>query len=139
MDKGFLIQLDGSPSFSRVDFGALTMAAQAAASDQLFVGDATGFAEFGVSTVPTRYLWRSRDFLHPKPVNFSAGVVDAIGVGVLRVYADGVLRCETAFNGLTYYRLPGGPSAYRWGVELEGSATVRKIDLARSFAQLRGV
>ena len=139
MDKGFLVQLDGAVSFSRLDFGSLTMASQAAASDQLFVGDATGFAEFGVSTVPSRYLWRSRDFLYPRPVNFSAGVVDALGVGVIRVFADGVLRGETSFNGLTYYRLPGGPSAYRWGVELEGVATIRKVDLAQSFAQLKGV
>ncbi len=139
MPDSFLIQMDESPSLCRLNVGGLTMAAQASASDQLYVGDATGFAEFAISTVPVPYLWKSADFLYPRPENFSAGVVDALGVGTARIYADGVLREEVSFNGNTYFRLRAGPPAYRWAVELEGVATVRKVDLARSFGQLKGL
>lgn len=135
----FLIQLGAAVAYSRLDLGAPTAAVHAAASDQLFLGDATGFAEFAISTVPAPYVWRSKDFLHARPENFSVGVVDALGVGTVRVFADGVLRSDAPFNGLTYFRLPSGPSAYRWSVELLGSAVVRGVDLAQSFAQLKGV
>ncbi len=139
MANGFLVHLDGTPSYSRLDLGSLTMIQQVSASDQLYVGDATGFAEFAVSSAPAIYAWKSGDFLFPRPENFSAGVVDAAGIGVAKIYADGALREEVAFHDQTYFRLRSGPPAWRWSVEITGSAVVRKVDIARSFAQLRGV
>ena len=139
MANGFLIHLDGSPSYSRLDLGVLTMVSQASASDQLFVGNATGFAEFAVSSRPGDYVWRSGDFLYPRPENFAAGLIDAIGLGTAKIYADGTLRDEIAFHDQTYFRLSSGPRAYRWSVELVGSAVIRKVDLAQSFAQLKGL
>lgn len=139
MANGFLIQLDGSPSYCRLDLGDLTMVQQVSASDQLFIGDSTGFAEFAVSTTPEPYVWRSGNFFYPRPENFAAGVIDARGTGVVRIYADDVLREEVEFHDLTYFRLRSGPSCYRWAVEIEGDAIVRKVDLARSFAELKGV
>lgn len=139
MADGFLIHLDSPPSYSRLELGAPTMVTQVSTSDQMFIGDATGFAEFAVSSVPLPYVWRSGEFLYPKPENFSAGVIHAVGVGTARIYADGVLREEVPFHDLTYFRLRGGHSAYRWSVEFLGSAVVRGVYLAQSFAQLKGM
>ena len=137
----FVLRLDeAAGSYSRLNAGqSLYNAAVSGTTDQLFVTTATGFAEFAGSSTDLAYEWRSGERLFPLPVGFACGVVDAVGTATLEVYADGVLRGTVAVSGRTNFRLsPNGP-AYRWSVKLTGTAVVREVSLAQSFAELKGV
>ena len=137
----FLLQLDeAAGSYCRLDVGqSLYNAAVSGTTDQLFVTTATGFAEFAGSSTNLAYEWLSGERLFPMPVNFACGVVDAVGTGTLQVYGDGVLRGTVAISGRTSFRLAGGQPCHRWSVNVTGSATIREISLAQSFAELKGV
>lgn len=137
----FLLQLDeAAGSYCRLDVGQpIYNAAVSGTTDQLFVTTATGFAEFAGSSSNLAYEWLSGERLFPMPVNFACGVVDAVGTGTLKVYGDGVLRGTVAISGRTSFRLAGGQPCHRWSVNVTGSATIREISLAQSFAELKGV
>ena len=137
----FVLRLDeAAGSYSRLDAGqSLYNAAVSGTTDQLFVTTATGFAEFAGSSTDLAYEWRSGERLFPLPIGFACGVVDAVGTATLEVYADGVLRGTVAVSGRTNFRLPPNGPAYRWSVKLTGTAVVREVSLAQSFAELKGV
>jgi len=137
----FILRLDeAAGSYSRLDAGqSLYNAAVSGTTDQLFVTTATGFAEFAGSSTDLAYEWRSGERLFPLPIGFACGVVDAVGTATLEVYADGALRGTVAVSGRTNFRLPPNGPAYRWSVKLTGTATVREVSLAQSFAELKGV
>lgn len=137
----FLLRLDeAAGSHCRLDAGqAIYGTAVSGTTDQLFVTTATGFAEFAGSSTDLAYEWRSGERLFPLPIGFACGVVDAVGTATLEVYADGVLRGTVAVSGRTNFRLPPNGPAYRWSVKLTGTATVREVSLAQSFAELKGV
>lgn len=136
----FVLRLDeAAGSYSRLDAGqSLYNAAVSGTTDQLFVTTATGFAEFAGSSTDLAYEWRSGERLFPLPIGFACGVVDAVGTATLEVYADGVLRGTVAVSGRTNFRLPPNGPAYRWSVKLTGTAVVREVSLAQSFAELKG-
>ncbi len=137
----FILRLDeAAGSYSTLNAGqSLYNAAVSGTTDQLFVTTATGFAEFAGSSTNLAYEWRSGERLFPLPVGFACGVVDAVGTATLEVYADNVLRSTVAVSGRTNFRLPPNGPAYRWAVKLTGTATVREVSLAQSFAELKGV
>ena len=137
----FVLRLDeAAGSYSRLDAGqSLYNAAVSGTTDQLFVTTATGFAEFAGASTDLAYEWRSGERLFPLPIGFACGVVDAVGTATLEVYADGVLRGTVAVSGRTNFRLPPNGPAYRWSVKLTGTAVVREVSLAQSFAELKGV
>ena len=139
--ESFLLRLDeATGAFCRLDAGQpLYSAAVSGTTDQLFVTTATGFAEFAGSSAGLAYEWHSGDRLFPLPINFACGVVDAVGAATLTVFADGVQRATVSISGRTSFRLPGGSPAYRWSVKLTGTAVVREVSLAQSFAELKGV
>ena len=137
----FILRLDeAAGSYCRLNAGqSLYNAAVSGTTDQLFVTTATGFAEFAGSSTNLAYEWRSGERLFPLPIGFACGVVDAVGAATLEVYADGVLRGTVAVSGRTNFRLPPNGPAYRWSVKLTGTAVVREVSLAQSFAELKGV
>ena len=63
-------------------------------------------------------------------------MVDALGQGDLAVFADGELLAEVRVDGFTRAKLPHTTAALRWSVELAGTATVRRVSLATSFAEV---
>lgn len=133
----FLLDLEAS-SYSRLDVGrSIYGLAVSGTTDQLFVTLSNGFAEFATAAQGLGYTWHSGDRLFPQPVNFGAGVVDAVGQAALYVYADGTLRAEIPIDDRTSFRLPSGTPAYRWSLRVAGTATVREISLASSFAELK--
>ena len=139
--EAFLLRLDeAAGAYCRLDVGEpLFNAAVSGTTDQLFVTMEDGFAEFAASNTNLSYEWHSGERLFPAPINFACGVVDAVGTAALTVFADGVLRATVAISGRTSFRLPGGARAYRWSVKLTGTATIREVSLAQSFAELKGV
>jgi hypothetical protein len=135
----FLIRLDEADGMlCRLDVGqSLYGAAVSSTTDQLFALTSTGFAEFAAGS-SLAYEWWSGEKLYPLPVNFAAGVVDAVGTATMTIYADGTLRHTTSISGRTTLRMPAGAPAYRWSVRLVGTATVREVSLGASFAELKG-
>lgn len=133
----FMMALElGGMGFTRLDLGsALYGGFASSTTDQLFIGDDTGFAEFAAGG-PAPYVWRSREHYLPAPAAFGVVVVDALGQGDLAVFADGELLAEVRVNGFTRAKLPHTTAALRWSVELVGTATVRRISLATSFAEV---
>ena len=85
------------------------------------------------------YEWKSKTFESPSPMNLSAIKVSCVGMVVVRVYADDVLRARVICNDDTLRRLPAGYSAYEWRVDLEGTAHVDYIKLATSIKELATV
>ena len=137
----FSVRLDESEgSYQRLDLGqSIYGAAVSATTDQLFLTTATGFAEFTGSSSALEYRWFSGERLLPGPVAFSCGVIDAVGSGELWLAADGGDIGPIAFSGRTSFRIPPTNPAYRWSVDIYGTATVREISLAQSFSELKGL
>lgn len=137
----FLIDLnEGGGAYCRIDAGKpLFSAHRAALTDQLFVGDETGFSEFAGGDSPMSCVWHSGQRTFPKPQNFAAGVIDAVGVATLTIYEGTTERAVVSVAGRTYFRLAPGLAGYRWSAKVEGMAVVREICLGQSFAELKGV
>ena len=100
----FLIDLnEGGGAMCRLDVGRqLFSAHRAATTDQLFVGDETGFSEFAVGETTLPFEWHSGQKTYPKPVNFAKGVVDAVGVATLTVYEGENVRATVSVAGRTF-------------------------------------
>lgn len=144
----FLLRLDEvQGSFCRLDLdfplanGATVTpygTSVCAVTDQLFITTNAGMAEFAVGP-PLQYTWASGDRLYPKAINFAAGVVDCVGTVQLEIFADDTLRHTVMCDGRTYFRMPSGAPALRWGVQLVGTAVVREVSLAGAFGELKEV
>lgn len=132
----FMLDMElGGMGFTRLDLGsALYGGSTSSYTDQLFIGDGTGFSEFAAGD-PAPYVWRSRDHYLPTPTAFGVIVVDAVGQGDAAVFADGELLAEIRVDGFTHAKLPPTAAALRWSVELVGTATVRRVSLATTFAE----
>lgn len=132
----FMLDLEmGGMGFTRLDLGsALYGGFTSSTTDQLFIGDDTGFSEFAAGD-PASYVWRSKDHFLRAPEAFSALIVDAVGTAEIAVLADGELIAVVPVSGLTRAKLPSVAPALRWAVEIIGTAVVRKVVLACSFAE----
>lgn len=85
------------------------------------------------------FLWRSKVFRVPRPLNFGAGKITASGPVTLRVYGDGVLRATRVVSSAEVFRLPAGYTARDWEIELEGTSEVFFAAIAETAAELRAV
>ena len=137
--SSFLIDMTGNTGFCRLDFGEEVYGTGVSGkTDQLFVCDATGFAEFAAGNDPLDSVWWSKDYLYREPVSFAAVLVDCIGNLKLTMYADGVEVVSVVVGDIATFRLPANTFAYRWSVKLEGVAIVKRVSLGSSFAELQG-
>lgn len=135
--SAFLLSLEGG-GLSRLQVPETpTGASISTVTDRLYLTSESGFAEFAGAEQTTSYVWRSGERLYSKPVNFSAGIVDAVGKSTLRVFAGGLLRAMVPVDGYTTFRLPSGQPEYVWSVQLDGVAVVREIALGNGFAELK--
>lgn len=134
----FLLDLElGGMGFTRLDLGSASYGGfSSSTTDQLFIGDDTGFAEFTAGD-PAPYVWRSKDHWLRAPTTFAVLVVDAVGRGEAAVFADGELVVVVPVDGLTRAKLPPVSPALRWSIELVGTAVVRRVSLAGSFSEVQ--
>lgn len=110
----------------------------------------------------TAYLWRSKIFempnrrnleamrvwfetfpdsptLNPVPV-VSPATLEPDMYGIVRVYADGVLRFSRELRSTgEFMRLPSGFKAQFWQIEIEGRVQVSEIEAATTAKELMGV
>ena len=136
--SAFLMDLNPGGGLSRLQLPQTpTGASVSAVTDRVFVTSAGGFAEFAGAEGTMAYRWHSGERLYERPVNFSAGIVDAVGTATLKVYADGLQRATVVVSGYTTFRLPAGQPAYAWSLHLEGAAVVREVALANGFVELK--
>lgn len=90
---------------------------------------------------PGAYVWRSKRFVLPAPVNFGAFLAEGMEAldpsFAARVYADGDLVTTIgAFNAVA--RLPGGFLATNWEIEVESNCKVTALALGFSPSELAG-
>ena len=119
---------------------ALSLAAACAfvsvVSDQCYYAlDKDIFQFNGGAAIPAK--WKSREIVHPTPVNYGACQVVASGPWTIKFYADGKLRYTKSVNsGTTFFRLPGGFKATRWMFEITGSGVFSEMRIAQTGAGL---
>jgi hypothetical protein len=99
------------------------------------------------SSTNTVYQWKSKKFLHPKPVSYAALQVHADydyiaahsgSYVTLKLYADGTL----VFNANVTSNYPvrvAASKAYVWEIEILGNAPVRMVGLSTSMTEIAGV
>jgi hypothetical protein len=84
--------------------------------------------------------WTSRTFVLNRPCNYSVAQAVCGGDWQIDFYADGILRhTESALNGITTFRLPGGFLADRWQIAISGSGTFRELRVAESATDLKAL
>jgi hypothetical protein len=136
----FMLDLEmGGMGFTRLDLGSASYGGfSSSTTDQLFIGDATGFAEFAaIDSAPLEYEWRSKEHLFKSPTTFAAGLVDCVGDVEVTVMADGVDVVTVTASGVTPFRIPAHAQAFRWSVKLVGTAKVKRVTLGSSFEEVQ--
>lgn len=109
-----------------------------AREDALYIADGSQLKKWGEGTALT-YIWTSKVFESPKPINIGAIQIGGQGSVEVKVYGDGVLRATVnATNDFTG-RLPSGYLASEWQITLTGTADLDYIKLATSIKELKTV
>lgn len=140
--EAFLLRLDESEgAYCRLVLPeAAYSASVSGTTDQLYVGTATGFAEFAGSNARLAGEWHSGDYRYSRPVAFHAAILDCDGTFEVSLYADGVVVTTETVVGRTAFRLDAEVEpAYRWSVRLVGAGVVRSFEMGPSFAALQRV
>jgi hypothetical protein len=140
--EGFIIRLDEAAAGSCTRFSldpsplGVSLVPEI---DALFLCFPNGFAEYGAgSDLP--FFWRSRDFEFPQPVNFGAVVVDCSPGLHIAFYVNGEKKYEKEIgDGESSFRLPSFAPQKTWAVEFSGKGTLRRFEMATSFAELKAV
>ena len=144
---GFLIRFDEEvPSFVKLSARYVT-AYKYDLADALLVSTLSSVNYFrGTQTTTLPFIWQSKDFILPKPINMAALQLVGSGVVGFEVYADGVLKHSVTNitlneNGLNVFRLPSGFLSRRWSVKLSGAqnADIKEAYLATSIQELQDV
>lgn len=111
-------------------------------ADTLYLVSGSNIVTWGTNAAaPDTYTWKSKKFISPKAINFSAGQVLADGYTTLtlKYYADGVLQhTETVTDG-EVFRLPSGFLASSHELTIEGTEQVYEVAIATSVEELRDV
>lgn len=138
--ESFLLKLDEAEgALSRLAPGTtLYSAVRADSTDTLYVGTATGFAEFEGGVGGLSMTWQSATIRYAAAVAFAAGRIICTGTIQVEVLAAGVVRhTETFAGGDHYFKLPDIQAETTWAVRFTGVGTVQLFDLGMSFAGLR--
>ena len=144
---GFLLRYsETEPSFTRMSasiFATCVSDTDDAVLTIQFSNSQWTIERFKAGVGTRGFKWWSKDFILPKPINY--GVLQVVGSGntVIKVMADGKLRHAKSLviddTGMSVFRLPGGFTARRWSVIVEGDGLVTELSLAVSPEELRGV
>ena len=141
---GFLVRFDeADTSFTRTTDPVMAATVHPVADALYVVAGAVYEFKGGATRKP--FVWRSKDFIMPKPMNFGAVQVGGEGGVTITVYADGVARAtkKLLLSGDEYsvVRLPAGFLARRWAFEVAGgaNAVVREVNVAISPSEFANV
>lgn len=140
---GFLLRYDEvEASFTRLT-SPVTAAFVHPQGDSLYVANGSIVYSFKSSATRLPFIWHSKDYITPKPVNFGALSLFGDKSVKVTVLADGVIK-HTQTVTLTEdfgvdMRLPSGFLARKWSVKIEGvaGASVSQLCLAGSFMEMQ--
>lgn len=138
--ESFLLKLDEAEgALSRLVAGVtLYSATRVDATDKLYVGTATGFAEFEGGATGLSMTWQSATIRYAAAVSFAVGRILCTGSIQVEVLAAGVVRhTETFGSGDYYFKLPPIEAETTWAVRFTGVGSVQLFDLGMSFAGLK--
>ena len=109
-----------------------------AQEDALYVANGSQLQKWATGS-ELNYVWKSKIFESPMPMNLGAMSVACIGTVTVKIYGDDVLRSTIVCTNDTLTRLPSGYLASEWRIELEGSAHVDYVKLATSIKEIASV
>lgn len=109
-------------------------------SETIYLANGSGVkALFKGGVMP--YIWQSKEFELPGHLAFSVAKIAADGNVTATFFADGSLLHSAALTSTGikdhYIRLPSSRRYLRFSVKLEGTATIRYIQIAQSMAELK--
>lgn len=82
--------------------------------------------------------WRTKPFRLGYPAGMAVATVDAYGYPLtMRVYCDGALFHTRTVTSREPFRLPDGPRALDWQIEIESAHEVTRIRIASSSGELK--
>jgi hypothetical protein len=134
----FMLRLDEAQGeYCRLDFDSPVYSLTTVdASDDMYIGTDTGIAVFGEGERLIK-VWQ-RDFVFPKPVSFSACIVDVTeDEAAIEIIGDDTYSYSRALNGREQFRLPPTRPCLRWTIRFTGKGTIRYAELGASFAELQ--
>ena len=107
--------------------------------DQLYLVVGSDIVKWRESD-PLTYVWRSKVYETPQPMNFGAmRIRGEIGTVKVTIWADEEERFTADVPTNEPFRLPSGFLASRWEYQLEGVATIRQVVMAEGMAEVRGL
>jgi hypothetical protein len=135
-NKGFAISASGE-NFVELDFYADAGYADPGTAS-LFLAIEGNIVKWDDDEVNTHdFEWRSGTTLFARPVNMSAGRVDAEGYPVeFSLYDDDSLLFSRTVNDSNPFWIPANYLARRLAIQLSGSNTVRRVVVAESMEEL---
>jgi hypothetical protein len=103
---------------------------------ELYVNDGQAIHKFDAGAALTG-KWKSREEIVHRPVNLSCArlVADAYPV-TFRLYGNGSLLATRTVTSSRPFKLPTGTLNDRFQSEIEGPATMRRLEVAESMAEL---
>lgn len=116
---------------------AITAMYNDARTDTLYLAQGTNIVRWDAgSNLP--YIWRSKIFRTPFPMNFAFGQVVADTYPVtMNVYADGVLRQAKTVTDNNAFRLVSGFRGFDWQIELRGTGRLTQAMISTSMEEVR--
>ena len=108
-----------------------------ARTDTLYAAYEGNIVRFNRGTALTG-TWGSKVFRLAYPANFGVAAVDAYGYPLtLRIYADGQLWHTRSVTGREPFRLPPGPRALDWRIEVETAHEITRIRMASTMDEIK--
>tara|TARA_B110000208_G_scaffold29973_1_gene39427 strand:- start:457 stop:2094 length:1638 start_codon:yes stop_codon:yes gene_type:complete len=137
-NKGFIFDPRGGKNgFSTLDFHA-TAGYNDLENDELYLVVGGSVVKFA-SGASLNYIWRTKKFHTPRPINPAIAKVDCDSYSpnpVMKLYADGVLKHTQTVTNSDIFRLPSGYKAQEFEVEITGSVAVNELCVYESQEEI---
>jgi hypothetical protein len=138
VQNGFIFDPSAKDGLIFLDFHA-TAGFNDATEDALYLVVGSDIVQFNAGTALS-YIWKSKLFITPKPINFGAAQVLADAYPVtFKLYAGGVLKFTKTVADTKGFRLPGGYLATDWEATCSGSNTINAVYIAETMRELGAI
>ena len=137
--KPFAVRMDADGGhMTHLDFGAVYSAARVGTTDALYLGLATGLAEFWpTGSSYASMTWHSGDLRFPRPVFFGAGKVVCDGTVTVEAFCGGVSVTTQVCSGTAFFRMPSVSPQEVWSFRVTGTGVLRFMEFGPSYAALK--
>lgn len=116
--------------------GTVTAGHSDTSTGNLYLMAGANIVKFDGGVAYTPFVWKSKVFIAPYPLNMSVLQVFAAGSVTVKVYADGVLTSTSTITDSDPVRLPSGFRAVQWEVEITSSTPITQALMSTSMAEL---